>query len=141
MELREYQTAAAHTDCLSTGAHSDLLVPLLGLAGEVGELQSEYKKALRDGDAPELYRNRFAEELGDVMWYVADFATKLGFDLNHIAQLNLDKTRERWGRRCGLTEPRPPFDREYPEGERLPRRLRVELRTEEVTPGRKVVQA
>lgn len=141
MDLREYQTAAAQTDCVPTGAQSDLLVPLLGLAGEVGELQSEYKKALRDSDSPERYRSRFAEELGDVMWYVADLATKLGFDLNQIAQLNLDKSRERWGRRCGLTEPRPPFDKDYPENERLPRCLQVELRTEEIVPGHKVVQA
>src|SRR2546421_4623796 len=107
MDLREYQAAASLTDCLPSSGSSGLLVPLLGLAGEVGELQSEYKKALRDGDAPELYRDRFAEELGDVMWYVADLATKLGFDLNRIAELNLGKSRERWGRRCGLTEPRP----------------------------------
>jgi NTP pyrophosphatase (non-canonical NTP hydrolase) len=141
MDLCEYQSVAAQTACLPAGGSSDLLVPLMGLAGEVGELQTEYKKAMRDGDAPELYRKRFAEELGDVMWYVAEFATKLGFDLNEIAMLNLEKSRERWGRRCGLTEPRPPFDEAYPETERLPRHLRVELRTEEVTAGRKVVQA
>jgi NTP pyrophosphatase (non-canonical NTP hydrolase) len=141
MDLREYQTAAAQTDCLPTGPHADLLVPLLGLAGEVGELHSEYKKALRDGDAPELYRIRFAEELGDVMWYVADLATKLGFDLNQIARLNLAKSRERWGRRCGLTDPRPAFDLGYPEQERFPRHLRVELKSEEMEKGRRVVQA
>lgn len=141
MDLRDYQAAASQTDCRPSGGGSDLLVPLLGLAGEVGELQSEYKKALRDGDAPELYSNRFAEELGDVMWYVADLATKLGFDLNQIAELNLDKSRDRWGRRCGVTEPRPAFDQEYPDSERLPRRLRVGLTTEEVASGRKVVQA
>src|ERR1700730_9962739 len=107
------------------------MIPLLGLAGEVGELQSEYKKALRDGDGPELFRERFSEELGDVLWYVADLATKLDFDLNRIAELNLEKSRERWGRRCGLAEPRPAFDAGYPEAERLPRRLRVHLKTEE----------
>lgn len=141
MDLREYQSAAVQTDCLPAGPHTDLLVPLLGLAGEVGELQTEYKKALRDGDDPGHYRNRFAEELGDVLWYVAALATKLGFDLNQIAQFNLEKSRERWGRRCGLSEPRPPFDLDYPEFERLPRRFRVELRTEEIETGRMVVQA
>src|SRR5438874_13187965 len=105
MDLSSYQLAASDTDCLPMCRSANLLVALLGLAGEVGELQSEYKKALRDGDAPELYRNRFAEELGDVMWYVADLATKLGFDLNRIAELNLNKSRERWGRRCVLTQP------------------------------------
>src|SRR6266436_619473 len=115
MDLRSYQLAASTTDCLHAGSRADLMVPLLGLAGEVGELQSEYKKALRDGDTPELFRDRFAEELGDVMWYVANLATKLGFDLNQIAELNLDKSRERWGRRCGLSKPRPAFDQGYPE--------------------------
>jgi len=141
MDLREYQEAVSQTDCLPSGGGSALLVPLLGLAGEVGELQSEYKKALRDGDAPELYRDRFAEELGDVMWYVADLATKLGFDLNRIAELNLHKSRDRWGRRCGITAPRPAFDAAYAEHERLPRQLRVVLKTEELLGGRKVVQA
>ena len=51
MDLRSYQSAASETDCLPAGGNADLIVPLLGLAGEVGELQSEYKKALRDGDA------------------------------------------------------------------------------------------
>src|ERR1700720_734699 len=97
MDLRSYQMAASETDCLPAGRNIDLLVPLLGLAGEVGELQSEYKKALRDGDTPELFRARFSEELGDVLWYVANLATKLGFDLDHIAELNIGKCRERWG--------------------------------------------
>ena len=141
MDLRDYQAAAAKTDWVSTGSQGDLLVPLLGLAGEVGELQSEYKKALRDGDNPGLYRSRFAEELGDVMWYVANLASKLDFDLNQIAQLNLEKGRERWGQRCSLTEARPPFDVDYPESERLPRRFQVELRTEEIEPDRRVIQA
>lgn len=141
MDLYSYQLAASKTDCLPAAGSIDLIVPLLGLAGEVGELQSEYKKALRDGDAPELFRERFSEELGDVLWYVANLATKLGFNLNRIAELNLNKSRERWGQRCGLTEPRPAFDAGYPECERLPRRLRVHLKTEERPGGRKVVQA
>lgn len=140
MDLRSYQSAASETDYLPTGG-ADLIVPLLGLAGEVGELQSEYKKALRDGDAPDLFRARFAEELGDVLWYVANLATKLDFDLAQVAELNLAKARGRWGRRCGLTDPRPAFDEGYPDAERLPRRLRVHLKTEVGRGGQSVVQA
>jgi NTP pyrophosphatase (non-canonical NTP hydrolase) len=138
MDLHAYQSAAAETDCLPST--SDLVVPLLGLAGEVGELQSEYKKALRDGDTPDLFRDRFAEELGDVLWYVANLATKLGFNLDRIAELNLDKSRERWGRRCGAPQLRPVFDEGYSDDERLPRNLLVELRTEEGLGGRSVVR-
>jgi NTP pyrophosphatase (non-canonical NTP hydrolase) len=117
MELQTYQNAVSATDCLSSQERGDPLVPLLGLAGEVGELQGEYKKAIRDGDAIDLYRNRFAEELGDVLWYVANLATKLGFDLNQIAEQNLEKAKDRWGQRTGLDNTRPPFDEGF-SGER-----------------------
>jgi hypothetical protein len=75
------------------------------------------------------------------MWDVANLTTKLGFDLNQIAALNLDKTRERWGRRCGLLELRPAFDEGFPAHERLPRHLCVQLKTEDLPDGRKIVQA
>jgi NTP pyrophosphatase (non-canonical NTP hydrolase) len=129
MDLRAYQNAVSTTDSLRSKDGADLMVPLLGLASEVGELQGEYKKALRDGDAPELYRGRFAEELGDVLWYVANLATKLGFDLDQIAEQNMDKARERWGQRAGLSTPRAAFDEGYPESERLPRKFDVLIKT------------
>jgi NTP pyrophosphatase (non-canonical NTP hydrolase) len=125
MDLQTYQDAVMATDCLGSQDGGDPMVPLLGLAGEVGELQGEYKKAIRDGDATDLYRDRFAEELGDVLWYVANLATKLGFDLNQIAERNLEKARDRWGQRAGLDNGRPAFDEGYPENERLPRKLKV----------------
>ena len=129
MDLRAYQDAVSKTDCTAEEGAESLMVPLLGLAGEVGQLQSEYKKAIRDGDAANLYRNRFAEELGDVLWYVANLATKLGFDLNEIGEQNLEKATDRWGQRLGLNEARPAFDEGYPENERLPRRLTVLIKT------------
>ncbi len=129
MDLRDYQHAVSETDYLGRRDGAGVMVPLLGLAGEVGELQSEYKKAIRDGDGMNLYRARFAEELGDVLWYVADLATKLGFDLNEVAEGNLEKARDRWARRIGLDGTRPAFDEGYPENERLPRRLEILIKT------------
>jgi NTP pyrophosphatase (non-canonical NTP hydrolase) len=140
MDLRAYQAASAATDLLTRSGAGDPTVPLLGLAGEVGEMQSEYKKALRDGDGPELFRGRFAEELGDVLWYVASLATKLGFDLNQIAEQNLAKSRERWGQRVGLAGRRAAFDEGYPEPQRFPRQLRVILKEEIGPKGWKIVQ-
>src|SRR5436305_1141795 len=128
MNLRSYQSEASVTDILPSRDDADLMIALLGLAGEVGELQSEYKKALRDGDGPDLFRGRFAEELGDLLWYVANLATKLGFDLDEIAEQNLAKSRERWGLRVGISSPVPSFDKGYPESQRLPRKLRIEIK-------------
>jgi NTP pyrophosphatase (non-canonical NTP hydrolase) len=39
-----------------------------------------------------------AEELGDVMWYVANLAEKLGLGLEEVAQRNLLKISGRWPR-------------------------------------------
>ena len=82
MELRENQHTAQRTEKKVQTAGSDVIIPILGLAGEVGELLNEYKKKLRDGDAHERFSDRVAEELGDILWYVAATATKFGLDLD-----------------------------------------------------------
>jgi NTP pyrophosphatase (non-canonical NTP hydrolase) len=137
MNLNTYQKEAQKTDRVplrqktpDTGA--DLVVPLLGLAGETGELLSEYKKHLRDGDSHLLFRERVSEELGDLLWYVANVAAKFDLKLSDVAQENLRKTRGRWGPQdTGALS----FDAEFEENERLPRRFEVEL-TEVIVNGR-----
>ena len=56
---------------------SEMLVPLLGMVGELGELLAEYKKWLRDGQAYALFPDRAREELGDLLWYLSNTATKV----------------------------------------------------------------
>src|SRR5688572_22928115 len=96
MDLKEYQEAAKKTDQLPEPHEHAVLVPLLGLVGEAGTLVSEYKKLLRDGEAHERFRERVSEELGDILWYLANVASKFGLDLGEIAKRNLWKTRDRW---------------------------------------------
>ena len=123
MDLTDYQTRAAETD-LSSDDEQGLMVALLGLAGEVGELATEHKKRLRDGEAYEGFDRRVAEELGDLLWYVATVASRHGLDLGEIAAGNLEKNRARWQSRVSLPTP---YDSSFDESERLPRRLRVRL--------------
>jgi len=118
MHFDEYQKHALETD-QKPGRESDaMVVALLGLAGEVGSLLSEYKKLLRDGPAHEGFRAQVCEELGDLLWYVANVASKCGLSLNTIARDNLAKTRARW---LPPDAPAPLFDDGFPEGEQLPR--------------------
>ena len=65
-----------------------------------------------------------SEELGDLLWYVANVASKFHLSLSDIAAANLVKVKHRWAsdRAAPLV-----FDAGLPEGERLPRRLEVEL--------------
>jgi NTP pyrophosphatase (non-canonical NTP hydrolase) len=130
MELREYQHEARRTEKEVQTAGTDMTVPILGLAGEVGELVNEYKKKLRDGDAHERFTDRLAEELGDILWYVAATATKFGLDLEDVAERNLRKTRARWGAQHDGALPLPAraFDARFPENERLPRQFVADFR-------------
>jgi NTP pyrophosphatase (non-canonical NTP hydrolase) len=132
VDLHEYQQQAHKTEKKVYVAGSDIMVPILGMAGEVGELLNEYKKKLRDGDAHERFRDRVVEELGDILWYIAETATKFGIDLNQVAEGNLKKTRARWGSSDHdgvLFDAKVhAFDASFPEHERFPRRFVADFR-------------
>lgn len=92
MKLSDYQRQALRSD--RTPSTTDVggrpgLIPLLGLAGEAGQLVTEYKR-LRDGPGHVLFVDRVAEELGDILWYVANLASKYELDLDSIARQNLE---------------------------------------------------
>ena len=139
MELNEYQRLASETDQQpgSGIAESDqrsLLIPLLGLAGEVGELLGEHKKWLRDGDSYKLFPDRVKEELGDLLWYLSNVATKHGLSLEDVATYNLGKSQRRWHLAASGGSRQRLFDEDFPEAERFPRQMDVSIDSE--GPGR-----
>jgi NTP pyrophosphatase (non-canonical NTP hydrolase) len=107
MDIGDYQVRAWRYDQHPDEPGRALTVALLGLGGEVGSLQTNLKKIVRDGP---VYLDSDAlavEDLGDVLWYVAATATWLGVDLRQVAEANLAKIAGRW----------PPHDRPMPHGE------------------------
>ncbi len=125
MDFKTYQTEALKTDITGSVASdfdASLIVPLLGLAGEAGQLLSEQKKFIRDGEAHLLYRERVAEELGDLLWYLSNVASKFSLDLGEIARANLAKSRDRFGPRRSEGHR---FDTQFPPSERFPRQFEV----------------
>lgn len=124
MDLNEFQREANRTDQRPGKDEGALLFPVIGLGSEIGSLVRHVKKRLRDGDAHELFSDEMAEELGDVLWYVANLAEKLGLELDEVAQRNLRKIRGRWPQ-DGDTLPLPIGDEHFPETERLPRQTSV----------------
>ncbi|MDQ2630597.1 MAG: nucleoside triphosphate pyrophosphohydrolase family protein [Actinomycetota bacterium] len=127
MELNEYQRLANLTDKRPATEADDqmaLVFPLMGIASEVGSLITQYKKHVRDGDAHPLFSQRIKEELGDVLWYVANLAGKLDLKLDDIAGLNLERIAERWPME-GEDHPARLLDEHFPPAEQLPRRLTV----------------
>ena len=139
MNFNDYQRDAQKTDRVPGRKNlqngNDLIVPLLGLAGETGELLSEYKKHLRDGNSHLLFKNRIAEELGDLLWYVANVAEKFDLKLDDIAHQNLEKTQDRWGSQNSSSRN---FDTGFKVNESFPRQFEVELREVTVNNRKKI---
>lgn len=62
----------------------------LGLCSEAGEVAGKLKKKIRDGE-PANFKEDMAAEIGDVFWYIAVLADRLGLNLSDIAFDNLSK--------------------------------------------------
>jgi NTP pyrophosphatase (non-canonical NTP hydrolase) len=128
MDFDDYQRKAVLTDQFRSKTADDaLMIPLLGVAGETGTLLAEFKKKIRDKDSYEGFTERAKEELGDILWYLANLASRLGLSLSEIAAANLRKTQERWPIPGEPNDTRNALDGVYPESERLPRTLRVRI--------------
>ena len=109
MTATEYQTQAYKTLAKSTAENISYLS--FGLVAEVGEVADKIAKAVRRGEisinndeiiikrgsGEELTRN-IADELGDVLWFVAMMARRLGFSLEEVMRRNLNKLADRQNR-------------------------------------------
>lgn len=97
MDLSDYQYAAHETSHNTVIGDSPVLYPVLGLAGEAGELANKIKKIYRDSSGQPSIDERDAviDELGDILWYVAEIATQLKVDLSTVAKANLGKLASR----------------------------------------------
>ena len=70
-----------------------IVYPTLGLANEAGEVAGKIKKIFRDkgGKITEEDREALKQELGDVLWYLAQICTELDLTLEQVAAANLEK--------------------------------------------------
>lgn len=111
MTLNEYQEKAM-TTC--TPSSNNFSYMMLNLMGEVGEFASKVAKALRketgimdegnfyyylnqDADCPtskELY-DELKAEAGDILWQLSGLCKVMGWNLEEVAQMNLDKLQSR----------------------------------------------
>jgi NTP pyrophosphatase (non-canonical NTP hydrolase) len=131
MTMTEYQELALKSDKTGGDVLKSLMIILLGLSGEVGSLLSEYKKWLREGQSYRPFTDQVSEELGDILWYLANLASKLNLDLGEIANENIAKIEERFpGHSHGsglFGEMAHRYDSAFEPHEQLPLLLRVDL--------------
>jgi len=96
MYMNQYQTQALKTAIFPDEDPTVAIAYLsLGLCGEAGEVANKIKKCIRDGNS----YDGIADELGDVLWYIAVLAHYIEADtainLDEIAARNLYKLSER----------------------------------------------
>jgi NTP pyrophosphatase (non-canonical NTP hydrolase) len=110
MTFEEYEEAASKT-AIYPGRGSEIGLVYVGLKmnGEAGEFAEHLGKAQRDdnftqvvGDSrvslTEDRRDLLIKEVGDVLWYLSAAAHDLGTSLSEIAQINIEKLRDRANR-------------------------------------------
>lgn len=112
MEINEYQKRAMET-CMESC--NNLSYMLLNLVGEVGEFASKVAKEIRkenmcigvnstkknehywfthDGDSY-AKEEELKKEAGDILWQLSGVCSVMGWSLEEIAQMNLDKLAAR----------------------------------------------
>ena len=70
------------------------MMACLGLSGEIGEFNDMMKKVVfHEADYDEEHAKK---ELGDICWYVAMMCESLGWSLDDILQMNIDKLKLRY---------------------------------------------
>lgn len=112
MNPSEYQKAAMRTECdqarsLMRIGHESApdgsrppmaavraIHAMIGVQAEAGEVAGLVQKWLYYSRDPDY--NKMYEELGDLMWYVAQICDALGFDLGDVMATNIVKLRTRF---------------------------------------------
>ena len=110
MELNEYQERAMATCMPSCDNFSYMM---LNLIGEVGELASKVAKDIRKVNAvighgmdneliPRMpfdewivRQEEYKAEAGDILWQLSGLCSVMGWELNDVAKMNLDKLAAR----------------------------------------------
>lgn len=94
MTPNEYQAAALRTANKDLSQMEQLQNGVMGLTGEAGECADLLKKHLFQGH--KLDKDHLAKELGDVAWYLSVSANALGYELEEVFQMNIDKLKARY---------------------------------------------
>ena len=94
MDINTYQAEAARTCAKIDGAIMDDLHMILGMQTEAAEIADVYKKCIAYKKPLDFVNIK--EEVGDLMWYVANLCNMNGWDLRDILETNIAKLAARY---------------------------------------------
>lgn len=99
MNLNEYQKLAARTINTDLFTFEKIMHALHGMSAELGEIHGIYQKNYQ---GHELDLQHIKKEVGDLLWFIAEFCTanekQFGGDwsLENIATMNIEKLKARY---------------------------------------------
>ena len=93
MTANEYQRLAARTIYKSFDDKMLCCHALHGMVGEIGELHSLYQKEYQ---GHEFDAEHAKKEVGDLLWFVAEYCTAMNWTLDDVMTLNIEKLRARY---------------------------------------------
>lgn len=93
MTGNEYQKLAARTINQGLTFEEQKNHALHSMVGEIGEIHSIYQK-MYQGHAFE--HGHMMSEVGDLLWFIAEYCTAKGWSLDYIMQMNIDKLKARY---------------------------------------------
>lgn len=93
MTLNEYQEIAKRTINYNLAANEIEQHALFGMVGELGEILSVYQKLYQGHFPDEIHLKK---ELGDLMWFIAEYCTANEWTLDEICQGNIEKLMKRY---------------------------------------------
>lgn len=93
MKINEYQELAARTINKKLYKDEMEMHALHGMTGELGEINSIYQKYYQ---GHEIDEEHLKKELGDLLWFVAEYCTSMDWNLEDIAKMNIEKLKKRY---------------------------------------------
>lgn len=88
MTLNQYQKLAQRTINKDLFQVEKKFHALHGMVGEIGEIHSLYQKEYQGHTMDDEHLKK---EVGDLLWFIAEFCTANCWDMDEIAELNIKK--------------------------------------------------
>lgn len=93
MTGNEYQRLAGRTINRNLTRVGQEQHALHGMVGEIGELHSIYQKKYQ---GHEFDFAHVKKEVGDLLWFIAEYCTAMDWTLEEVMQMNIDKLKARF---------------------------------------------
>ena len=93
MKANDYQMLASRTINKNLYLDEMEIHAILGMASEIGELQGLYQKEYQGYEFDEAHAKK---ELGDLLWFIAEYCTAMEWCMEEVMQENIDKLKERY---------------------------------------------